>query len=299
MPLTHLHDTKPVNLKTKSQAFDLASQMPRLILEGRRVASSLLHGLHGLRRSGSGEDFWQYRPFTSGEAASRIDWRRSARDNHLYVREQEWESAHGIRFWVDTSKSMGFASHLASQAKIEHALVLGLALSYHLVDQGERVGWLGGKPPRAARNTIETMAHEQLTFNQEHIPQSLLHGRDEVVLISDWLAPFSELQQNLDRLLMQGVRGHAVMVLDPAEESFPFTGEMLLHEPEQDEKRQIGDAKAWGETYRQTLYNHKEQLKALLSQHGWTYTLHHTHRPLSETALRLAHLVASKGRFLS
>ena len=37
----------------------LASSMPRLILEARRVAASIIHGLHGRRRAGPGENFWQ------------------------------------------------------------------------------------------------------------------------------------------------------------------------------------------------------------------------------------------------
>ena len=62
----------------------LAAGLPRLILEARKIAATVIHGLHGRRRSGSGENFWQYRRFLSGEPARRVDWRRSARDDHLY-----------------------------------------------------------------------------------------------------------------------------------------------------------------------------------------------------------------------
>jgi uncharacterized protein (DUF58 family) len=64
----------------------LAARIPRLILEARRVAATVYHGLHGRRRAGPGENFWQYRRFVSGEPSSNVDWRRSARDDHLYVR---------------------------------------------------------------------------------------------------------------------------------------------------------------------------------------------------------------------
>ena len=84
--------------------------MPRLILEARRVAATVIHGLHGRRRAGPGENFWQFRRFVSGEPAQRVDWRRSARDDHLYVREQEWEAAHTVWIWPDRSPSMAFAS---------------------------------------------------------------------------------------------------------------------------------------------------------------------------------------------
>src|SRR5262249_22168003 len=87
-----------------------ASSIARRNLEERRVAATVIHGLHGRRRAGPGENFWQYRRFVSGEPASRVDWRRSARDDHLYVREQEWEAAHTVWIWPDRSRSMYFAS---------------------------------------------------------------------------------------------------------------------------------------------------------------------------------------------
>ena len=77
----------------------LAASLPRLVLEARRIAANVIHGLHGRRRAGAGESFWQYRRFVSGEPAQRVDWRRSARDDHLYVREQEWEAAHTVWLW--------------------------------------------------------------------------------------------------------------------------------------------------------------------------------------------------------
>jgi uncharacterized protein (DUF58 family) len=84
-------------------ALNLAGRMPRLVLEARRVAATLSHGIHGRRRSGIGETFWQFRPFVTGEAAQRVDWRRSARDDRLYVREREWEAAQNVWLWIDRS----------------------------------------------------------------------------------------------------------------------------------------------------------------------------------------------------
>ena len=80
------------------------------MLEARRIAANVIHGLHGRRRAGAGESFWQYRRFVSGEPSQNVDWRRSARDDHLYVREQEWEAAHTVWLWPDRSPSMAFAS---------------------------------------------------------------------------------------------------------------------------------------------------------------------------------------------
>src|SRR5450755_1355221 len=125
----------------QSQA--LAASMPRLILEARRIAATVIHGLHGRRRAGSGENFWQFRRFVSGEEARRIDWRRSARDDNLYVREREWEAAHTIWLWPDRSPSMAFSSRLARESKLDCTLTIAFALAEILVEAGERVGLPG------------------------------------------------------------------------------------------------------------------------------------------------------------
>ena len=145
----------------------LAAAMPRLILEARRVAATVIHGLHGRRRAGPGENFWQYRRFVSGEPAARVDWRRSARDDHLYVREQEWEAAHTVWIWPDRSPSMVFASPLARDSKLHRTLVIALALAEVLVEGGERVGIPGLMRPTGSRNVVELMA------------QAIAHDRTE------------------------------------------------------------------------------------------------------------------------
>src|SRR5674476_1389239 len=130
MPEPRLSDIEASAVRQASAgARTLADAMPRLILEARRVASTVIHGLHGRRRAGPGENFWQYRRFMSGESASNVDWRRSARDDHLYVREREWEASHTVWIWPDRSPSMAFASALVADSKLERALVFAFALA--------------------------------------------------------------------------------------------------------------------------------------------------------------------------
>src|SRR5262249_31900914 len=129
-----------------------------LILEARRIAATVIHGLHGRRRAGPGENFWQYRRFLSGEPARRVDWRRSARDEHLYVREQEWEAAHTVWLWPDRSPSMLFRSQLADDPKLERGRAVALALAAILVQAGERVGIPGLLRPTGSRNVLDKMA---------------------------------------------------------------------------------------------------------------------------------------------
>ena len=104
------------------EARSVADALPDLLVEASHVASSIIAGWHGRRRAGPGESFWQFRPFNMGEPAKRIDWRRSARDDHLYVREREWEAAHTVWLWADLSSSMVFRSRLSEASKRDRSL---------------------------------------------------------------------------------------------------------------------------------------------------------------------------------
>src|SRR5689334_24155912 len=156
-PIKHEKEIEAVR-RADGESRSLAASLPRLVLEARRISSNVIHGLHGRRRAGSGESFWQYRRFTSGEPARNVDWRRSARDDHLYVREQEWEAAHTVWIWPDRSPSMVFASPLVWETKLDRALVVAFALAEVMVEGGERVGIPGLMRPSASRNIIEKMA---------------------------------------------------------------------------------------------------------------------------------------------
>jgi uncharacterized protein (DUF58 family) len=278
-------------------SLSLANRMPRLVLESRRVAATLAHGLHGRRRAGPGESFWQFRPFVAGEAAQRIDWRRSGRDDHLFVREREWEAAHSIWLWIDRSASMGYASDLAGAPKIERALVLGLALADTFVEAGERVGLLGLMPPRATRHIAERMAEaivaDRAGLEADLPPVSPLARLDEAVLVGDFLSPLGELTQAVEGMSARGARGHLVMVVDPVEETFPFSGQAMLHDLEAGLSLRIGDAGSWGGAYRERMARHRGALADLTRRRGWTMTIHRTDRPASEAALRLLTLVSA------
>ncbi|QEE42142.1 MULTISPECIES: DUF58 domain-containing protein [unclassified Methylobacterium] len=277
----------------------LSERMPRLVLEARRVSSLLAHGLHGRRRAGPGESFWQFRPFVTGEAAARVDWRRSARDDRLYVREREWEAAHNIWLWMDRSASMGFSSDLASASKIERALVLGLALADAFVEGGERVGLLGLTRATASRGIVERMIQalvaDKAGLNQDLPPRASPARFDEVVLIGDFLTDPARIATAVQALAGRGSRGHLLMVVDPIEETFPFSGQAVLHDLEGGLSLDIGDADSWGVRYRARIAEHRAALQAIARQQGWTLTLHRTDRPASEAALRLATLIAARG----
>jgi uncharacterized protein (DUF58 family) len=264
--------------------------MPRLILESRRIAATVIHGLHGRRRAGSGENFWQFRRFVSGEEARRVDWRRSARDDHLYVREREWEAAHTIWLWPDRSPSMAFASRLARDTKLERTLVVAFALAEVLVEAGERVGLPGLMRPTGSRAVIERMAEaiihdprERSSLPTGFAPASLA----EVVMLSDLWSPIEELRTTLTQLSTNGSQGHLVQVVDPAEETFPYSGRIEFIEPEGGGEITAGRAENWRADYTARLRRHRDEIRAEADRLRWSFTIHRTDRSANELLLAL------------
>ncbi len=272
-------------------ALDLARRLPSLVVAAKEIASSAMHGVHGRRRSGTGENFWQFRPFVAGESASRVDWRRSARDDRLYVREREWESAHTVWVWIDRSESMAYASSLAMQSKLDRAVVLGLSAADLLVRGGERVGLLGLTRPLATRNIIERFA-ETLMLDQRGAPDDLpppgtLAPRVRAVLVSDFLVQPDVLATRIADLAARGARGHLLMIVDPVEETFPFAGHTEFLDVDSSAVMRIGQAERFRNEYSRRLALHRDAVAEIVRAKGWSLGIHRTDKPASQALLAL------------
>jgi uncharacterized protein (DUF58 family) len=268
----------------------LAASLPRLVLEARRIAANVIHGLHGRRRAGSGESFWQYRRFVSGEPSQNVDWRRSARDDHLYVREQEWEAAHTVWIWPDRSPSMAFASRLARDSKLERTLIVAFALAELLVSGGERVGIPGLMAPTASRSVIDKMAQAMLHDDADRpsLPPSFVPSAlAEIVVLSDFWSPISEIRSMLAGLSGSGAHGTLVQIVDPAEETFPYSGRIEFVEPEGFGVITAGRAESWADDYTARLALHRDQIRDETNRLDWLFATHATDRSAAELLLFL------------
>jgi uncharacterized protein (DUF58 family) len=273
-------------LGEEAEAHRLASRMPALLIESQRVAHTVAHGTHGRRRAGPGETFWQFRHYDQNDARSGIDWRRSASSDHLFVREREWEAAHTVWLWADVSPSMRFRSSLSKVSKERRAVVLALALAELLARGGERVG-LFGRPPftgrAAARRVAEIMMGD--TSETSLPPSAKLSRFSECLLFSDFLEPIAEMAERFEEIASQGVRGHLVQVLDPAEETLPYAGRTEFAASEGRDRVIAGRAETLRESYQERLKRHRTDLAALTQRLGWSLLVHHTDRPPEEAVL--------------
>jgi uncharacterized protein (DUF58 family) len=279
--------------KLEGEAQALADRLPELLLEALRVANTVAHGIHGRRRAGTGETFWQFRQFQGSDPATVIDWRRSASSDTLYVREREWEASHTFWLWPDVSPSMAFRSHLAPVVKRDRALVLTLATAEMLVRAGERIALLGLTPPMATRKATSRMAESLAandgaeTLKSSLPPKARLSRFSSAILFSDFLDPPEVIAQRLKEMAEGDVQGHLVQVLDPAEETLAYQGRMEFRSPEGGERWIADRVETLRDAYQKRLTAHRERIEEAARRVGWSFMVHHTDRPAAEPLLSL------------
>jgi len=236
-----------------------------------------------------GDAFWQFRQYQPGEPAARIDWRQSAKSDRLFLRETEWAAAQSVWLWRDASASMNWRSSDALPLKAERATVLTLALAALLLRAGERVALLGGDlPPSASRAALDRMALELGTAGDESVPPfAVLPRHGQVVLFGDFLSPLPTIEAVLRPHAECGVRGHVLLVCDPAEETLPFLGRVRFEGLEKEGELLLSRVETVREAYGERYRLHREGLGALIRGLGWTMATSRTDRPAEPALLAL------------
>lgn len=270
--------SQPLPLRARAEAE--AARLPPLLARAEHLAGAVLLGEHGRRRSGLGDDFWQYRPVQPGDSRRFIDYRRSAKSDTQFVRQREWQIAQSVMFWVDNAASMRFASDDSLPQKADRARVLALAGAILLNRAGERVGLTGsGLPPRRGEAQISRLTAALLDDHAEDYGSPDLRGmpaHGRAVMLSDFMGDMSAVRAALTTAADRGVQGILMQVLDPAEEAFPYRGRTIFQSIGGTLAHETLKASDLRERYIERLTSRKAELQELCALTGWRYQLHHT-----------------------
>jgi uncharacterized protein (DUF58 family) len=263
----------------------LGARLPPLLVAAERVAATVAQGVHGRRRVGQGDSFWQFRPFVVGDAVARIDWRQSAKSGRpaphgWFVRETEWEAAQTVALWRDGSPSMRWHSRLVAVEKRARAELLLLALAALLLRGGERVVLMAPEARAVSgRVGLDRLAADLdgLTDDGSGVPPRMkLPRHATVVLIGDFLAPLPEIQATIGALRSIPVTGTVLQVLDPAELELPYSGRIRFRGLERDGETLIPRVENVRSAYAARLKAQQEGLAAICAAAGFSFATHRT-----------------------
>jgi uncharacterized protein (DUF58 family) len=272
----------------RNRAEQAAAVLPPLLVAAERVAATVAQGVHGRRRVGQGETFWQFRQYEPGDAAAQIDWRESAKSQRLYVRETEWEAAQSVWLWRDPSASMAYSSsgYVTGgdwPTKRDRAALLLVALASLLVRGGERLTLLGsGMTPMSGRIALSRVA--ELIDHDPPEPESLpifepLPRAAQLVLIGGFLSPLAAVNGAVARFAGAGLKGHLLQIVDPAEEDLPFDGRVRFEGVEERDQVVISRVEGVRSDYSERFRRHRDGLAAIAAALGWSFGFHRTDRP--------------------
>ncbi len=274
----------------------LAARLPPLLLAAQRVAATVAQGVHGRRRVGQGETFWQFRQYELGDSPQSIDWRRTAKSEGVYVRQMEWEAAQSVWIWRNNAPTMSWRSDKSLPLKRERAELLLVALSVLLLRAGERVALLGGgRRPSGSKETVARLASELLSEAEPSAddavaglpPEMHLPRFGQIILISDFLAPLDEIEERICRFAERGLKGLVIQVLDPAEETLPYAGRVRFLGMAEESDWLVSRVDEVRSAYQERLAAQQAGLLDILQRIGWRATFHRSDHP-AQTALLAA-----------
>ena len=144
--------------------------------------------------------------------------------------------------------------------------------------------------PTGSRNVLDKLSNailhdvsERTSLPPGFVPSALA----EIVVVSDFWSPIAQVRATLAQLSATGAHGHTVQIVDPAEETFPYSGRVEFIEPEGAGSITAGRAEAWKSDYETRVARHRAEIRAETDKLGWSFTIHRTDRPATELLLAL------------
>ena len=144
--------------------------------------------------------------------------------------------------------------------------------------------------PTASRSVIDKMAQAMLHDDaaRASLPPSFVPSAlAEIVVLSDFWSPMPEIRTMLAGLSASGAHGTLVQVVDPAEETFPYSGRIEFVEPEGGGVITAGRAEKWADDYVARVALHRDEIRAETNKLDWLFSTHTTSRSAAELLLFL------------
>ncbi|MGN6135100.1 MAG: DUF58 domain-containing protein [Aureliella sp.] len=288
---------------------ELAAQIKRLDLRAKMVVRGFLQGLHASPFHGFSVEFSEHRRYAAGDDPKDIDWVAYAKTGKYYVKKFESETNLTGYLVIDLSQSMDY-TYRQKLTKLDYAICLAAALSYLMIQQQDPVGLVtfdthlkASVPPRSRRGQLPTILSQltklkvsgktDLAGSLSQLAAMLRH-RSLIMLMSDLLTDEKAMLKALRNLKHSGHDIILFHVLDEAEVTFPFSGNVELVDPETGERQAVNAADA-AEDYRREIEQMRSRLQRECVEMRIDYVPLDTSQPYDKALME--YLLRRRGRF--
>lgn len=239
---------------------ELIRRVRRIEIRTRRIVTETLAGSYNSAFRGQGMEFAEVREYQPGDDVRSIDWNVTARssrpDHSLFVKVFTEERELTVVLLADVSGSTAFGT--GRRLKREIIAEISSLLAFAAIRNRDKVGLIRFSdgidqylPPRSGVTHVLRVVREILTSSVERRRTDLAGALEfllrvqrkpaVVFLVSDLLAP------GFEKPLSLVARRHDLVVLevrDPAEESLPPVGPLLLEDAETGQRRLVDTSSA-------------------------------------------------------
>ncbi len=287
-------------LDEKAEAEKLAALLPSLTLAAQHLANNFDVGVHGRRRTGSGEDFWQFKQYGPDDPTTSIDWRQSAKRENVFIRQQEQETTETVWIWCDNSPTMDYGSSKPENTKLSRSAILTLATALLLSRGGEKFGLMGQAENASTGITAynrfaNTISERTPLALKDLIRVNRLPRKSTVVLISDFLSPLEDLKKVIRTFVDTSCNGLLVHIADPAEVDLPFSGRTRFESMSHLENITLGRVESVRDEYHVLYTEHKNAVQTLATRLSWDYLFHRTDTPAGNALADIYSALELKG----
>ena len=287
-----LESNKPDQTDIRQISEAKSESLPALQAIAENAVASILHGEHPQSKPGTGEKFWQYREYVMGDRPQDIDWRQSAKTEHVFIRQKEWQTTQTSIFWCSQAPSMHFGSKAKHPDKITAARILTLAIALLMTKAGEQIGAFGARKTGRSENTLQDLGHKITDDirSVSSLPDPAIYDLPHhafFIQIGDFLDPLEDINAAFKQFSAQSAGGFVVQVLDPAELELPYNGRVLFRDKTHGDTYKIDNVASIRSAYRKRIENHNEALHHLCKEHHWHHILHRTDQDISSTLAKI------------
>lgn len=264
-----------------------AADIPALMMQAHAIAQNIHHGVHLKKKEGQGEEFRQYRDYILGDRPQDIDWKQSAKTDHVFIKQKELQISRNTFFWCSNDKGMNFSSQKKLKTKLETSQIMTLALALLMIRSNEQVGYFGDFKAGHSENQIQNIGFHLIEKSQPHslpvVQNFSIPRNSSFVAIGDFLSPLEEIADCFEHISLRGVRSLIIQILDPSEIDLEFEGRIRFEGLSSKEQEVIDYIPSIKEEYQERIYRHIDGLKSMCRQYGWHYFLHVTNHQIDDT----------------
>jgi uncharacterized protein (DUF58 family) len=124
------------------------------------------------------------------------------------------------------------------------------------------------------------MAERLLAHDGPPLPVfSRLSRHASAVLVGDFFDAPEAIAAALAPMAEAGVRGHLLQVVDPSEETLPWSGRVEFQAVAGPQRLLFGKTETIRAAYAEKLRLHRAAIADLCTRLGWTFTVHRTDQP--------------------